>query len=222
MSGTPTKSAHYTGTLPYCLQELEGARFIIPRVSGYIELDEQFRVPRLSGTQTEGFYLAGQAAPWPGLEVHGAAFQLKEASNFLIRHLSFRRTTRVTDPMGYMGPDSLGIYDCHDYAIDHVSASWGQDEAIDVGVGVTGSFAGQVFQHVHVYEGLDGHNVGALCGNTGSNPPASIEVEWNLNIFNNVNHRTPNLSTTGRGHGKVQNNVISNTKNPKRTLDFLK
>jgi hypothetical protein len=201
------------------MAEVLEPRFIIPRVSGYAELN---RILYLDGPNSN-FYLAGQAAPAPGLEIHGNRTYFDSAEQILIRHITHRTGTKGDPESGF---DCMTFVEMNQVEVDHVSLTWGLDEMLDFDQGelpTDGSAAvgkrGIVVSHTLIAEGINGHNTGSLCGNTGfNNPPydaPSFEAEYMLNLFESVGHRTPNMATPNHGGSFVRavNNVVSNNGN---------
>ncbi len=100
----------------------EDNRTIVFRVSGTIHLEQPLRINRKNLT------IAGQTAPGDGITVAGYGTDISNSENIIIRYMRFRPGSANT----HMEFDAFGGRDIKDAMIDHVSASWGIDEAFSL------------------------------------------------------------------------------------------
>jgi len=108
----------------------KGPRTVIFRVSGTITLKARLDI-------TEPYItLAGQSAPGDGVCLGGYGAMVKKTHDVIIRHLRFRPGDLVGKALAKQGKkwetDALSVYDSKDVIIDHVSASWANDEVLSV------------------------------------------------------------------------------------------
>ena len=158
------------GTLRACV-ETAGPRTCVFSISGVIELTSDLSI-------REGLLtIAGQAAPFPGISIHGAGIRVR-ANDVLIQHLRVRVGDRFPGPM-VNDRDALGILNSSDpperVVIDHCSFAFSSDEAISVwydagDISILNSIIGYpLHDSIHVDEGVtddttDKHGYGPLFG----------------------------------------------------------
>lgn len=116
------------GSLRGAFQENSTNKIIIFDVAGVINLtSDNLDIKNLSN-----YYIAGQTAPGP-VTIYGDMAQLthssgKENRNVVLRYLSFRKgTADNSDSITFAG-SGLGT----NLILDHVSASWSEDEVLSV------------------------------------------------------------------------------------------
>ncbi|MDN3594830.1 DUF3826 domain-containing protein [Zunongwangia endophytica] len=100
--------------------ETKGARIIIFRVAGTIEIDGDLNLDNPDVT------IAGQSAPGDGICIAGTLNI--NTHNVILRHLRVRRGIAS----GGQGDDNIGGNPSHHIIIDHCSTSWGMDENISL------------------------------------------------------------------------------------------
>ncbi|MEK7752650.1 MAG: pectate lyase [Acidobacteriota bacterium] len=99
--------------------EAKGARMVVFRVSGLIDLKSPIRVKEPYLT------IAGQTAPGDGVCLRGAGLDI-ESHDVIVRHLR----ARPGDILG-QEVDAIAIGgDSHDVIVDHCSAGWSVDESL--------------------------------------------------------------------------------------------
>ena len=190
------------GTLRDALwRPLETPRTVVFRVAGTINLEEELFVSHPFVT------IAGQTAPGDGVTIAGAGLTVT-THDVLVQHLRFRPGPGAVNPetndaisiLGRHGNDS----DAYNVVIDHVSASWGEDENVSTWYGahdVTISWS-------IISEALDesrrgvGHSAGLIIGD-GSD---RVSVHHTLMAHNDF--RNPLI--IGGGTHDVVGNVIYN------------
>ncbi len=105
--------------------ETKGARMVVFRVSGLIDLKSPIKVKEPYLT------IAGQTAPGDGVCLRGAGLDI-ESHDVIVRHLRVR-------PGDILGKevDAIAIGgDSHDVIVDHCSAGWSVDESLSPSGGI--------------------------------------------------------------------------------------
>ncbi len=109
------------GSLRFGIESAEGPRTIVFERSGTIALKKPLRVEN-----HDGLTIAGQTAPGDGITLRDHTFQLKNASNIVVRYLRFR----LGDESKTSG-DTLHLSHARNVIFDHVTATWGVDGTMD-------------------------------------------------------------------------------------------
>ncbi|MEA2707527.1 MAG: hypothetical protein QOF78_128, partial [Phycisphaerales bacterium] len=153
--------------------------------------------------------IAGQTAPSP-ITIVGNTVQItssggKETGNIILQHVAIRKGLASSgDALSVKGSGNT-----HDIMIDHVSASWSEDEVISV-AGATNHATNVTIQNSTASEALtSGHQYGALIRNN-----QNASVSYNHNLFSNNVSRNPRPGTYlgTQLEFEFQNNVIYNWK----------
>lgn len=190
-----TLAASGPGSLQAAL-DAEGPRVIVFDVSGVIEADE---VLIRHGDVT----IAGESAPGAGITIDGRLLAEYEfgIDNIIIRHLRVRPTT----PMGAGEQfDAIALSRCADVLLDHVSASFGIDETVDLYEAQDVTVQWSTIESSAVTGHPEGeHNYGLIQGPDGAR--ASILH----NLFAHHKNRSPALAT---GPSEVRGNVDYNVR----------
>jgi pectate lyase len=185
--------------------EAEGARIVVFRVAGRIQLASrvQIRHPFIT--------IAGQTAPGDGVCIAGETTEIN-THDVVIRYMRFRRGELDRRD------DALGGYPVRNIIIDHCSASWGLDENISLYRWIEkmpdGKEKKRPVENVTIQwcissEALDLNNH-AFGGTWGGR-----NASFHHNLFANNTGRNPSI---GYGdHVDFRNNVIFNWRH--RTLD---
>lgn len=134
--GAPTRHA-YTDTTPtihtidnlndsgsnsFANEVLGGSnRNIIPQVSGRINATGRYTL------SNSNIWLAGQAAPTPGLTLYGSEFRIYQADDILIEHLRI-----MGKPDETRNFDSIFLWESNNIYLNHCSFIWPNDEPISV------------------------------------------------------------------------------------------
>src|SRR4051812_39572408 len=151
--------------------------------------------------------IAGQTAPSP-ITIVGNTTQVtsssgKETGNIILQYLSIRKGLANSG-------DSLTIHGAgstHDIMVDHVSASWSEDEVISV-AGATGHATNVTIQNSTLSEALtSGHQYGSLIR---MNQNASVTYAHNLYSNNASRNPRPGSYENTTLNFEFNNNVIYN------------
>ena len=191
------------GTLRAALNEPHPC-IIVFRVSGVIELKSELQI--LSPFVT----LAGQTAPGGGICIKDAGIAIM-THDVLIRHIRVRPGNKgpvdadINDAISIMGKYGGQNDDAYNIVIDHVSASWGEDETVSTWYGahdITISWC-------IISEALNRsrhrkktHSAGLLIGDS------SYHVSIHHNLLAHNDFRNPLISKGGTHD--IVNNVIYN------------
>lgn len=163
-----------------------GGGIIVFDVSGTIELTSWLT---LSG---ENVTIAGQTAPQGGITITGTRFRAERANNFIMRYIRIRPN--------YTGEDAFEWISCHDVIVDHVSVTWGGDEAFS-----TRAYSGEPVYNFTLQRMLIAESkTGSLFGDS-TNPSLARDLSFHRSLFFNISHRVPNINASGRAD--VINNV---------------
>lgn len=111
-----------------------GPRIVVFRTGGTITLDSQLEIHEPFLT------IAGQTAPGDGILINGAGVMIF-THDILMQHIRVRpgafaaTQPEVNDAIGLLGKDVGANDDAFNIVLDHVSASWGEDETLSSGFG---------------------------------------------------------------------------------------
>jgi pectate lyase len=192
-----------SGTLRTAVNE-PCPRIIVFRVSGIIELKSELQILHPFVT------LAGQTAPGAGICIKGAGITIM-THDVLIQHIRVRPGNKgpidaeVNDAISILGKYSGQNDDAYNVVVDHVSASWGEDETVSTWYGahdITISWC-------IISEALNRsrhrkktHSAGLLIGDS------SYHVSIHHNLFAHNDFRNPLISQGGTHD--IVNNIIYN------------
>ncbi|MDC6352779.1 hypothetical protein PP178_14550 [Zeaxanthinibacter sp. PT1] len=176
----------------------EGNRIIIIKVEGIVHLKSQ-----LAPSSSDNITIWGQFAPGRGLTISDNRIVIENASNVIMRHMTFQNMK--IDGYSAFGFRNLkpgaGIY------ADHNSFRYGKDQTFDVGMRhsdnrVTASYN-------IMAETADTGSSGGIFGDSGNGLVNVGALTFARNMSYNLSHRFPNLSG---GEMKVEhyNNYIVN------------
>jgi Domain of unknown function (DUF4082) len=220
------------GTLRYAIQSAKGPRTIVFNLSGIINLKKPLNLRKNNIT------IAGQTAPGGGITIAGSRFAIINSSNVIVRYMRFRigdynaRYGKWGEPdkgpiigngnkhMYGEGGDAVLIHKSNRVILDHVSASWGMDEVVDI------SYSNDItIQHSIISEGLRNsfhekgkHSMGIrISGSTPANILAKGKggVTFYQNLLAHNDWRNPVVSNNYDEDTKFQgtdftNNVVYN------------
>jgi hypothetical protein len=173
------------GSLREGIRTAKGPRTIVFRTSGTIQLKSKLLLDRSNVT------IAGQSAPGDGIALRDYTFQIKNATNIIIRYLRLRLGDQ-NKPKGARGGDDTFNTDDIDCAIvDHCSLSWAIDGTHDLRRG--GNFT---MQWSIISESLNHslHEKGAhAMGASYRSPSGNISLHHNL--YATCRDRHPSLGS---------------------------
>lgn len=196
------------GSLQWALDQ-PGPRIIVFAVSGAIAGD--VLIPHGDVT------IAGQTAPGAGITILGHLYTEygSDTGNLIIRHLR----VRPPNPGGAWpaaGHDAIQMSTAHTIILDHVDASHGADENIDMWGGaydITVQWSAITYP---IYDPANGweHNTGIInhraCiddDSCSAGDPLGGRISIHHNLFAHCRNRTPAIST---GPADIRNNVVYN------------
>lgn len=188
------------GSLREAFDQNSSNKIIVFDVAGTVELtSDDLNIKNLAN-----YYIAGQTAPGP-VTIYGDTTQLthsggKENRNVVLRYLSFRKgddsgSDSVTFAGGGLGTNII---------LDHVSASWSEDEILSVANNNTNV----TVQYSTIHDALDdSHAYGSLI-----RPRISSEVSFHHNLYANNASRQARFGTYNGETltADFRNNVIYN------------
>ncbi|MFZ2148145.1 MAG: hypothetical protein WAV28_13080 [Sedimentisphaerales bacterium] len=189
------------GTLRVAVN-VHSPRIIVFRISGIIELKSELQIPYPFVT------IAGQTAPGGGVCLKGAGITIM-THDVLIQHIRVRPGNKgpvnadINDAISILGKYGGQNDDAYNVVIDHVSASWGEDETVSTWYGahdITISWC-------IISEALNRsrhrkktHSAGVLFGDS------SYNVSMHHNLLAHNDFRNPLISQGGTHD--IVNNVI--------------
>ena len=191
------------GSLREGFRSATGPRTIVFQVSGTIQLKSKLALDKSNIT------IAGQTAPGEGITLRDYTFQVRNATNVILRYLRCRLGDQ-NKPIGARGgDDTFNTEDVDQVMVDHCSLSWAIDGTHDLRRG--GNFT---MQWCILSEALNQslHNKGAhaMCA---SYRDATGNLSLHHNLYATCRDRHPTL---GSANGPPQytidfrNNVIYN------------
>jgi len=189
------------GTLRAAVQT-KGPRIIVFRVGGTITLNAHLEIHEPFLT------IAGQTAPGDGILINGAGMMIF-THDILVQHIRLRPgafsaiAPDVNDALGILGKTVGANNDAYNIVLDHISASWGEDENVSSGFEahdftISSSIISEALDKARHDKG--GHSAGLLL----SDNTNCASVHHTLLAHNAF--RNPLLS--GGGRHDISNNVI--------------
>jgi hypothetical protein len=185
------------------IRSAKGPRTIVFEVSGTIQLKSKLVLDKSDIT------IAGQTAPGDGIAVRDFTFQIRNATNVIVRYLRFRLGDQNKAKGAKGGDDTLNTEDIDRVILDHCSLSWAIDGTHDLRRG--GHFT---LQWCILSEALNQslHNKGehAMCA---SYRDLSGDISLHHNLFSTCRDRHPTLGSAKeppRYLVDFRNNVIYN------------
>lgn len=179
-------------------------RIVVFDVGGVFQLTQG----SLDIKTVDGIYVAGQTAPTP-VTVYGNTTQITKSSNtvtrnVILRYMTFRKGSGDgQDAITFSGGSGTGSI-ATNMILDHVSASWAEDENLSVAnnntnVTVQYSIVSDALTNNHAYASL-------------IRPQVDASVTFHHNLYANNASRQPRLGTykTATLTMDFVNNVVSN------------
>lgn len=190
------------GTLRAALDD-PSPRIVVFRVGGTIELDSELFIDHPFVT------VAGQTAPGDGICVKNAGIVIT-SHDVLIQHLRFRPGNEgnvdadVNDAVSILGPHG-DVDGAHHVVLDHISASWAEDETISTWYGahdvtISWSIVSEALNRSRHRKAT--HSAGLLIGD------GSYHVSVHHNLLAHNDFRNPLISQGGT-HDIVANVVYN-------------
>ena len=157
-------------------------RIVVFDVGGYVDLASPVSI-------ASNITIAGQTAPGEGICLKNYTVSCAKSHNIIIRYIRLRQGLTLKQDKKC----TLGLGECRDVILDHVSIEWGRWDCI----GFTGS-NNVTLQYCLIGEGVDPQRFGCLC--------QSDNVTFSHNLWINNQSRNP------KAKGTVQyiNNVVYN------------
>ena len=193
-------------TQPNSPKQKASNRIVVFDVGGTFELTQG----TLDMKEINNIYIAGQTAPSP-VVVYGNTSQITKSnntmtSNVILRYMTFRKGTGDgADAITFAGGASDGSGTvATNMIIDHVSASWSEDEVLSVANNNTNV----TVQYTMMTDSLtSGHQYGSLI-----RPKVDSNVSFHHNLYGNDKSRNPRLGSYNDKllTADVRNNVMYN------------
>jgi pectate lyase len=183
--------------------EASGARIVVFRVGGTIELQEPIRISNPYIT------IAGQTAPGGGILISGT--NLDQTPIGVYTHEVIIRFLRVRTGRGDQsgqGGDCIGLQsNCYNVIIDHCSVSWSNDENLQVWAD-NGASHDITFSWNIISEGLTfDHNSCGLIVGSDNNSEDMVNIDVHHNLFMHNQKRNPLVKGMS---SRVINNIVYN------------
>ena len=191
------------GSLREGIRSATGPRTVVFGVSGTIQLRSKLLLDKSNIT------LAGQSAPGDGIALRDYTFQIRYATNVIIRYLRLRLGDQNKPKGARGGDDTFNTEDIDCVIVDHCSLSWAIDGTHDLRRG--GNFT---MQWSIISEALNNslHEKGAhAMGASYRSPSASLSLHHNL--YSTCRDRHPTLGSANEPPQFIvdfRNNVIYN------------
>jgi pectate lyase len=159
----------------------KGPRIVVFEVGGVIEGNVNIQHPNIT--------IAGQTAPRPGITLRGSIRSNRKLNDVVIRFLRVR-PGRTDDAIQLPGIDNL--------ILDHITASWGSDETIDLYRSTHVTVQWCTIEE-SVWDPNTNHNTGLIFGEH------ATHVSVHHNLFAHHHSRNPLIKN---GPADVINNVV--------------
>lgn len=201
--GKVVKVANLNASGPGSFREAlltSGSRTVVFEVSGNIDLEGQDIY--LSGSSLGNLTIAGQTAPKGGITFTKGTIYFEAVDNVIIRYIRGRPAEATSGEVSQ--GDAFIFWGCNDVILDHISVSFGGDQAITFNSG-TETMKRITIQRSLIADSYTGVIMGA------NNPiryPDVQDVSFLNNLIVDMSQRTPNFS--GDGYFESINNVIYN------------
>jgi hypothetical protein len=180
-------------------------RIVVFDVGGTFKLTEG----KLDMKEVNNIYIAGQTAPSP-VTVYNDMSQITHSpdtvtSNVILRYMTFRKgLANGSDAITFAGGNGPGDDVATNMIIDHVSASWSEDEVLSV----TNNNTNVTVQYTMMTDSMtSGHEYGSLI-----RPKINSNVSFHHDLYGNDKSRNPRLGSYNDQllTADIRNNVIYN------------
>ena len=178
----------YDYTNPSSPKQQASNRFVVFDVGGVFDISAN----TLDIKTVNNIYVAGQTAPSP-VTVYGNTTQITKSnntmtSNVILRYLTFRKGTGSgEDAITFSGGSGAGDTTATNMILDHVSASWAEDEVLSVANNNTNV----TVQYSIIADALtNGHAYGSLI-----RPKVDSSVTFHHNLYASNASRQPRVGT---------------------------
>ena len=174
------RGAFYDYTNPNSPKQLVSNRIVVFDVGGTFDIS----AAKLDIKTVNNIYIAGQTAPSP-VTVYGNMAQITKSgntqtSNVILRYMTFRKGTGAEeDALSFTGGDGVASGDtiARNMILDHVTASWSEDENISV----TNNNTDVTVQYSIIHDALvNNHAYGSLI-----RPKVDSNVSFHHNLYAN-------------------------------------
>jgi hypothetical protein len=199
------RGAFYDYTNPNSPKQNKSNQIVVFDVGGTFQLTQG----SLDIKTVNNIYVAGQTAPSP-VVVYGDTTQITKSnntmtSNVILRYMTFRKGIGGgEDAITFAGGSGAGDTIATNMILDHVSASWSEDEDLSVANNNTNV----TVQYSIIADSLtSGHAYGSLI-----RPQVDSNVSYHHNLYANNASRQPRLGTYNAATltVDVRNNVVYN------------
>ena len=199
------RGAFYDYTNPNSPKQLISNRIVVFDVGGTFDIS----AGKLDIKTVNNIYIAGQTAPSP-VTVYGNMAQITKSgntqtSNVILRYMTFRKGTGDgEDALSFTGGDGVGDTIARNMILDHVTASWSEDENISV----TNNNTNVTVQYSMIHDALvSNHAYGSLI-----RPKVDANVTFHHNLYANNASRQARFGTYNAETltADFRNNVIYN------------
>ena len=176
-------------------------RTIVFDVSGVIKLKSILAL----NSKNSDFTIAGQTAPEGGITIDGARVYFSSVDNAIIRHIRFKGGKDETYPVSYGNDSFTTTGSITSQIYDHVTFSFGVDEAADWQGQADNSVTNLTIQRSFFAESTKGtiigkqYKLGAPVG----------DVSFLYNLFYNTGYRTPNIIGDKMNYDVINNVAIN-------------
>ena len=191
------------GSLREGFRSAAGPRTIVFETSGTIELKSRLLLEKSSIT------IAGQTAPGDGITLKDFTFQIKNATNVIVRYLRCRLGDQNKPEGAEGGDDTLNTEDVDRVIFDHCSMSWAIDGTHDLRRGGNVTLQWCILSEA-LNESLHEKGQHAMCA---SYRDLSGNISLHHNLFATCRDRHPTLGSAQappRYMVDFRNNVIYN------------
>src|SRR4051812_24420343 len=178
------RGAFYDYTNPSSPKQQTSNRVVVFDVGGTFDVSSA----SLDIKTVNNIYIAGQTAPSP-VTIYGNTAQITKSnntmtSNVILRYMTFRKGTgNGSDSITFAGGSGPGDTVASNMIIDHVSATWSEDEVLSVANNNTNVSV----QYTMMTDSLtSGHQYGSLI-----RPKVNSQVTYHHDLYGNDKSRNP-------------------------------